>query len=374
MLKHPIGFASWKLTIPLLAFTAAVSAANPSVPGYGEVKQEMAVRGKTVVLIQLKGEEKRFGSFEERNADIQAVQERVLARLQNAQRRVQSGVFNLRYRYKTIYGMTAEMDPSALDLLTEDPEVANVATDREVRAHTNESGPVIGADVAQGLGYTGSGITVAVLDTGIDTDNVDLVDDLVGQKSFLSGVEGNSAEDGNGHGTNVCGIITSKGSAAPKGIAPDAKIVAVKVLSDDGSGSSSDWIAGVDWVVQQKQANTFTNLRVINMSLGTFTLYSSCPCDSESENSLMSSSITSAKTNGIFVAVSSGNLGNTTQMAAPACLMDAVSVGATYSIPIWDLNRIPEHTRTISGRVLEPVPIPQRGPAWSPVSRTGIPA
>ncbi|MBK8027395.1 MAG: S8 family serine peptidase [Chloroflexi bacterium] len=103
-------------------------------------------------------------------------------------------------------------------------------------------------------GLTGAGVRVAVLDSGIDTDHPDLADDLIAQVCFTGGGTpalgscppadtntGISAEDENGHGTNVAGIITSDGTVAPIGFAPDAQIVAVRVLDGFGSG----WLSGL---------------------------------------------------------------------------------------------------------------------------------
>lgn len=99
-----------------------------------------------------------------------------------------------------------------------------------------------GAPLPLGRGVTGAGVRVAVLDTGIDTDHPDLISDIAAQHCFCSGLlfgccpnlgnEDVSAEDDQGHGTSVAGIITSAGVQAPLGVAPDAKIVAVKAGPD----------------------------------------------------------------------------------------------------------------------------------------------
>jgi subtilisin family serine protease len=135
------------------------------------------------------------------------------------------------------------------------------------------------------LGGTGEGVTVAVLDTGVDTDHEDLAanmwvnageiagngrdddgngfaDDIHGWNFSASGV-GKDVEDRHGHGTHVAGLVgavadNGKGIA---GVAPDAQIMAVKVLSDSGSGSSWGILQGIDYAI----AN---GAKVINMSLG----------------------------------------------------------------------------------------------------------
>lgn len=132
-------------------------------------------------------------------------------------------------------------------------------------------------------GFRGQGVTVAVLDTGIDTNGVDLEGDIVAQQCFCENENGSgccpngnsvqsgngSAENDNGHGTNISGIITSDGFIAPVGIAPDAKIVAVKVLDNTNSFSNTaQIISGLEWVLMNRP-----DVDVINMSLGTSTLF-----------------------------------------------------------------------------------------------------
>ena len=87
-----------------------------------------------------------------------------------------------------------------------DPNVASIDIDQMGAGHLSESVTALGADVVHSNGYTGQGVTVAVLDTGIDTDHLDLSDDLVAQHCFTdsqckpgSTAEGTSAEDENGH-------------------------------------------------------------------------------------------------------------------------------------------------------------------------------
>jgi hypothetical protein len=179
---------------------------------------------------------------------------------------------------------------------------------------------------------TGEGVTVAVLDTGIDTDHPDLSDDIApGAWHFLNqgGNTGAGAEDDAGHGTNVAGIITSKGLVASVGVAPDADILAVKVLDSAGAGWVSDWAAGVDYVVDWKDLHPGANLAVINMSLGTNDLYDWCPCDYKNDyTQLLQDALAAAKDAGIVTFASSGNEPSCQSMSSPACLSAAVAVAA----------------------------------------------
>ncbi len=110
--------------------------------------------------------------------------------------------------------------------------------------------------------YSGSGIRVAVLDTGMDLEHPDFVGRTIVSKSFIRGVA--SAQDGNGHGTHCIG--TACGPRTPSilpryGVAYESEIYAGKVLGDGGSGSSFGIVEGIEWAIEQ-------NCPVISMSLG----------------------------------------------------------------------------------------------------------
>ncbi|EXU70063.1 protease [Streptomyces sp. PRh5] len=108
---------------------------------------------------------------------------------------------------------------------------------------------------------TGSGVKVAVLDTGVDTDHPDLTGCVEATASFVSGA---SVEDGHGHGTHCVGTVAgpAKPGHAPRyGVAGEARVLAGKVLSDQGVGSDGEILAGMAWAVAQ-------GARVVSMSLG----------------------------------------------------------------------------------------------------------
>ncbi len=107
----------------------------------------------------------------------------------------------------------------------------------------------------------GEGITVAILDTGVDTRHPDLLDAIVDEKDFTRSPVG--AYDRIGHGTHVAGIIGARmNSTGIIGLAPKVKILNAKVINDDGSGSSDNVVKAIEWAIEKKAD-------VINLSLGT---------------------------------------------------------------------------------------------------------
>ncbi len=157
---------------------------------------------------------------------------------------------------------------------------------------------------------TGLGALVAVLDTGVSSGPYDGIGSLTTGYDFANG-DSNAADD-NGHGTHVSGTIaqaTNNGTGVA-GLAYDATILPVKVLSASGSGYTSDVVDGIDYAVSQ-------GADVINMSLG-----------SSSYSSAEAAAVLDAYTAGVFVACASGNSGSSS-VDYPAGYSGAVAVGAT---------------------------------------------
>jgi len=121
----------------------------------------------------------------------------------------------------------------------------------------------IGADL---VSYTGAGVGVAIVDTGIDRGHPDLLDNAASE--CFAAPRFADCEDDHGHGTHVAGIVAAAANGADVvGVAPQATLYAVKVLDQNGSGSDSEVLAGLQWVADEHA--TFTvPITVVNMSLG----------------------------------------------------------------------------------------------------------
>jgi len=180
----------------------------------------------------------------------------------------------------SINGKVVELPNGQLKKLADYPGVDRIVYDRPIGGEMNRVAVTVGARaVQQTYGYRGAGVGVAVIDSGITSWHADLTylgsSSLVRTKNsqrvpaFVDFVNGRTSPyDDSGHGTHVSGIIAGNGFdslGTRAGIAPDAHIVSLKVLDQNGSGVISDVIAALDWAVANKAAY---NLRVVNLSVG----------------------------------------------------------------------------------------------------------
>ncbi|MFD3523517.1 S8 family serine peptidase [Streptomyces sp. NPDC058653] len=141
------------------------------------------------------------------------------------------------------------------------PGVESVGLDGVVEAALDVSVPQIGAPQVWEKGYDGTGVKIAVLDTGIDAGHPDVKDKIVAQQNFTGEAD---TDDHNGHGTHVASTAAGTGAASDgryRGAAPGADLLIGKVLNSSGSGLTSEIVAGMEWAVEQ-------GADVVNMSLG----------------------------------------------------------------------------------------------------------
>ncbi len=167
-----------------------------------------------------------------------------------------------RLRHQSVLRVT----PEQLLALSTDPAVENISGDAKVYRAEALTAAATGADqVHSGIGglpgYTGRGIGVAVIDTGI-SKHKSLKDRVVAAFDF-TGRPG--VDDPYGHGTAVAGILASNDDDPQyAGIAPGAHIISLRALGADGSGDTSDVIAAIDWAIENRAQY---GIRIINLSL-----------------------------------------------------------------------------------------------------------
>jgi len=167
------------------------------------------------------------------------------------------------------------------------------------------------------LAFDGTDIGVAIVDTGVDMNNADLI---VSRQCF-DAFSGN-CQDVAGHGTHVAGIVAAKNNDLDVvGVAPAATIFSVKVLNDSGSGNDSTIMAGLDWLIQN--ANQLSPpIKVVNMSLSR--------SGSIDDNSALHQLIQMLDSLGITIVVSAGNDANVeVNSQIPAAYPEVISVAST---------------------------------------------
>lgn len=233
-----------------------------------------------------------------------------------------------------------DADAETLEQLGARADVLQVDVDPGGHGGDAESLPLIGGNTVHALGYRGDGVVVAVLDSGIDASHPDLADALVDEQCFCDNFNGTgccpngkaeqsgrgSATDDHGHGTNVIGIIASRGTVAPIGVAPGAKIVAVKVLDRNNRFvSTAQVVQGLQWVLDHHP-----EVRVVNLSLLTNALFDQA-CDSTTSfTTAMADVINKLGARGVAVFACTGNEGSAKSIGAPACIHNVIAVGAVY--------------------------------------------
>ncbi|MEK6862302.1 MAG: S8 family serine peptidase, partial [Nanoarchaeota archaeon] len=276
------------------------------------------------IIIWLKDNEFTSPEYQEdldiKRNEIDKIQDKVLSRLSEED-------FILKYRYEATNGFAGIISKSGFEKLLNDNNVKEIYLDREIKAFLAESRQLINADNIESFGINSSGVTVCVIDSGINYTHPALGSCTTSQfmagncnkvisgvdycnGPFCSGPTDFNPMDESGHGTYVAGIIASEDNQF-RGVAPATKLVAVKVLNGTGSGTFSALAAGIDWC--RINSNLFS-IKIITMSLGDGSSYNSTnPCPF-----FVGSTILNAYNAGIFIDAASGNQGYISGISYPA--------------------------------------------------------
>ena len=242
----------------------------------------------------------------------------------------------LRFNYAGVAAAAvAAPSEAALHALRRDPDVLAVIPDRAISLYQSaaakgkpggggSSSQVVPAGVSRvGAATTasnGAGVGVAIVDTGIDYAHAD----LAGAVDAFSAFGGSSADD-QGHGTHVAGIVAAHDNTIDVvGVAPQARLYGVKVLDSTGSGSDSDVMAGLDWVLAN-HAVVQPNIRVINMSLGR--------PGSVDDNPALHNLVISLTNAGVAVVVAAGNDASLdASQQIPGGYPEAIAIASTTAV------------------------------------------
>ncbi|MCC7415504.1 MAG: S8 family peptidase [Acidobacteria bacterium] len=235
--------AAWALAIMVLAHPAAAAGHRARLSG--DLAGHLAVGSQSIRLI-----------MDGTRAEVDAIARR----------------YNLVVRrYLSSGGAVLVVNAGQLDALQQDAAVDHLAGDLLIRASADFAAASMGTDELragfEGLPpLSGAGVTVAVIDSGIDDRHEALRRRVVKTVDFLGG----DGRDAFGHGTHVAGIIAGQGGTtfetqAYRGIAPGASLINLRVLGEDGSGRVSDVVDAIDWAVAHRRQY---RIGVINLSLG----------------------------------------------------------------------------------------------------------
>jgi serine protease AprX len=232
-------------------------------------------------------------------------------------------------RLNSVGGQVADVPDTELDALARFPGVRGVSLDRRVQGTLERTGATIGATwVHDTLGFDGTGVGVAIVDSGVANWHDDLGSDRVTR--FVDFVNFQSAAyDDYGHGTHVAGIIAGSGydsGGLRRGIAPGATLLVEKVLDAAGQGYISNVIAAIDYAIANKDA---LHLRVLNLSVaaGVYESYTTDPLTLAAKRAVEA---------GLVVVSAAGNLGKDAQgqpqnggICAPGNAPWVITVGAS---------------------------------------------
>jgi serine protease AprX len=222
--------------------------------------------------------------------------------------------------------VTARVSADAIRTLQSDSRVTLLASDAVVTAagkreryerSNGQPSPgveVVDADQAWSRA-TGRGVTVALMDTGI-AEHPDLDGSVVARVDFVN--DGATLQDPSGHGTFVAGLIAAHGRTF-KGVAPDAKLISLRVLDQNGNGTMHSVLAAFDWLLRNR---TTKHIKVLNLSFG-------APQKSSYHRSLLAGVVESAWFAGITVVAAAGNDGPTPgTVAMPGADPFVITVGS----------------------------------------------
>jgi subtilisin family serine protease len=202
--------------------------------------------------------------------------------------------------------------------LAADPAVDKVVQNKKFSINATQDNPpswgldrIDQADTAGDKKYTypdsaGEGVTAYVIDTGVRISHKDFEGRAA--HGFDAVDNDDSADDGNGHGTHVAGTI----AGAAHGVAKKAKVVAVRVLDDNGSGTTEQVVAGIDWVTKNHQGPS-----VANMSLG------------GGADEALDEAVRKAIASGVTFAVAAGNESTDASQGSPARVKEAITVASS---------------------------------------------
>ena len=211
--------------------------------------------------------------------------------------------------------IVAEVPADTVQNISEEAHVATISQDEEYTAFDDGYSAMLGLEQAHQSNFTGKGERIAILDTGIETAHPVFENTTIISQSFVQ----ETAEDQNGHGTHVAGIIER--------VAPDVEILNAKVLDKSGKGTTTSLLAGINWALNPDgDPTTDDGANIISLSLGKPTNEFDSP---------LAEAINEAIAKGVKVVAAAGNCktgcGGFYGVSFPGSMKDVITIGATDS-------------------------------------------
>ncbi len=241
--------------------------------------------------------------------------------------------FRLEHVYENLASFSCSVTLDGLALLLQEPTVASIETVIPVELHTKQGIPLMNTTATRSRNIFGNGVSIAIVDSGIDYNHPYLGNGgfpnnkVIGGYDFFNN-DGDPIDD-QSHGTSVAGIAA--GNQADDGdyiggMAPNAKLYALKTVDSSGNGTSAEILAAWDWCVTHQFDDPANPILVINNSLGGGEFTGLC------DGMFPSLATAAANCNaaGITIFASSGNDGLCNAVSFPGCLFRAVTVGSVF--------------------------------------------
>jgi hypothetical protein len=302
-----------------------------------EILNSLTQGQKANVIVLLRGYKDYDGKVQtDEPVGFKTVQSAIRSQQESILQKLDPAHFQLRYRFENILGFSGTLTEEGLFALASMPEVEVIEKDDIREAHLKQGISLMNAVQAR-WNYNGQKVAIAIADTGIDYTHFVFGAGGFPNEKVIGGYDfadnDNDPMDCSGHGTAVAGIAAGAPDINPNndylgGVAFNAKLYALKISGGTWCNQTSDSIivASWDWAVSHKNNNPNYPILIVNTSFGGDEYAAACdtsePALAVAANNLVA--------NGITLFTSSGNSGLKNSIVAPACLTNAISVGAVY--------------------------------------------
>ena len=237
-------------------------------------------------------------------------------------------------RFTYIFGFSAEVSLKGLEDLIDNLDVLSIEKDRILYPHLAQGIPLMNASTPRSS-YNGSGLSVAICDTGIDYTHARLGGGGFPNSKVIGGYDTGQDDfdpmDGHGHGTACAGIAAGDIAVVGDyigGVAYNARLYALKITSTTSGGGAleSDMVEAWEWCITHQNDDPSNPIMIISTSFGGGRYYSACDSASPTRTAAAANAVAA----GMTLFVSSGNDGYCDSIGAPACISHVISVGAVY--------------------------------------------